>query len=135
MTQPMRRTCTGLLVATAALLAACGGADQPAYCQDRDDLQESISGLADVDVGEGGVEAVTDLVAQVRADANALAGSTRDQFGQQSAALRSAAAALGQAVRDAAAEPTAQAAGDVADQARATRDAFTALSDDLESTC
>ena len=132
-----RATCrTGAgLVAAAAIWAGCGGADQPGYCQDRDDLQAAISGLADVDVAEDGVGALTEQLGQVRTDASALVRSTQDEFGDQAAALRSAVAALGPAIREAASDPSKQTAGVVADRARAVEDAFTTLSHDLQSSC
>jgi len=122
-------------LAAAAVLAGCGGADQPAYCQDRDDVEQAISDLGDVDVSADGVRALTDQLEQVRAEANALVRSTQDEFGDQAAALRSAVGALGPAVQEAAADPSAQTADVVAERARAVQDAFTTLSDDLASIC
>jgi len=122
-------------LAAAAVLAGCGGADQPAYCQDRDDVEQAISDLGDVDVSADGVRALTDQLEQVRAEANALVRSTQDEFGDQAAALRSAVGALGPAAQEAAADPSAQTADVVAERARAVQDAFTTLSDDLASIC
>jgi ElaB/YqjD/DUF883 family membrane-anchored ribosome-binding protein len=118
-----------------ALLVACGGSDKPAYCQDRDDLKESIEGLGSVDVRENGVDALTDQLQQVKGDADALVRSTQDEFGEEADALRSAVATLGTSVRDAAGAPSAQAAGDVAAQIGAVQDALGALSEDVDPSC
>lgn len=117
------------------LLSACAGSDKPAYCQDRDDLEASIEGLANVDVRENGVDALTDQLEQVKGDADALVRSTQDQFGTEADALRSAVATLGTSVRDVTNAPSTQAAGDVVAQIGAVQDAFGALSDDIESAC
>jgi len=124
-----------LAAAGVATLTACGGSGKPAYCQDRDNLQESISGLKDVNVRENGVSALSDQLKKVQDDANALVKSTQDEFRPEASAVRNAVGVLGTTVRQAAASPSPQALSAIVDQIGVVQKTFQTLSDDIGSKC
>lgn len=125
----------GALAAFAVGVAACGGADEPAYCADREALEQSLAGLADVDVRTGGIGALTDQLDEVERDASALVDSARDEFGDEAAALRSAIARFESSARATLADPSAADAAELQADAADVTVAFEALSDAVESSC
>lgn len=127
-----------LLVAGALAggVAACGGADaDPAYCQDRTALEQSLRDLGDVDLQAGGLDALTDQLRAVQRDADQLASSARDEFAPQASALRAATARLEDSVRATVADPTADRISATAADASDVVTAFGDLSDAIGSRC
>ncbi|MCD6728211.1 MAG: hypothetical protein LT070_13365 [Solirubrobacteraceae bacterium] len=109
-----RALATALSVAAvAASFGACGGTSRPAYCQDRTDLQDSIKGLADVDVASGGASAVKAQLQKVESDAKALASSARSDFPSETTAIDTALTRLKTSVTQLSASPSAQQAAAV----------------------
>ena len=107
------------LLAVAALAGAgCGGDDQPGYCSDLDNLQQSVQDLGNVNVVEGGKSAVTDALGKVEDNARATVDSAKSDFPDQTKAIDDSIAALKTSAQDLADSPTAQqgaqVAGDVA---------------------
>jgi hypothetical protein len=107
------------LLAVAALAGAgCGGDDQPGYCSDLDDLQQSVQDLGNVNVVDGGKSAVTDALGKVEDSARATVDSAKSDFPDQTKAIDDSISALKTSAQDLADSPTAQqgaqVAGDVA---------------------
>jgi len=107
------------LLAVAALAGAgCGGDDQPGYCSDLDNLQQSVQDLGNVNVVEGGKSSVTDALGKVEDNARATVDSAKSDFPDQTKAIDDSIAALKTSAQDLADSPTAQqgaqVAGDVA---------------------
>lgn len=122
-------------LALALGVAGCGDSDQPAYCDDRAALEQSLSDLGDVDVGADGLNALTAQLRQVQRDASALVSSAREEFGPEASALRSSIARLETSVRTAVADPSPQRVSDVAADASSAAAAFGELSDEVAGDC
>lgn len=116
-------------------VAGCGDSDQPAYCDDRAALEQSLRDLGEVDVGAGGLDALTAQLRQVQRDASALVSSAREEFGPEAAALRSSIARLGTSVRTAVEDPSPQRVSDVAADASDATAAFGELSNAVGGNC
>jgi uncharacterized protein HemX len=128
---------TGLALALALGAGACGGggSDQPAYCQDRAALQQSLNDLRGFDVSKQGLDELQSQLTQVERDANALADSAQEQFGPQARALRSSVDQLASSAKRATTAPSTQAVSDLATDASAVVSAFGELSDAISSSC
>jgi hypothetical protein len=129
-------TATAAIAVTAAI--GCGGSGDsgdPAYCADRDALQESIAGLSKVNVREQGVQGVQKQVKQVADDAQALARSAQSQFAPQANALKSSASTLTTTVQQAVSRPSSQSLKAVADDVSKLGTAFADLSESVKSKC
>ncbi|HEU4658725.1 MAG TPA: hypothetical protein VFR97_14440 [Capillimicrobium sp.] len=128
------RAAASVVAALSVALVACGD-DEPSYCADRDALQQSISGVAEVDVVAEGVNALRDQLRRVEADARALADSAQDEYGSEADDLRSSVSALGTSVEKAVASPSAGTLGAVGTQISEVQEAFRRLSDAVSSSC
>ena len=124
---------TALLVGAA--LAGCGD-DQPAVCTSIDELQNSIKGLADLELtGTTNVAGLEDQIALVKQDFNELKDDASDEYGDQVGAIS---ADLETLETNAAAVEDSPSATTV-DALKTSRDAVVAgvdaLADDVKSTC
>jgi hypothetical protein len=126
---------TALAAVLAAALAACGSSGKPAYCNDRENLQQSIEALTRVDLKEGGVAALQTQLREVEGDAKALAASAQAEFGPQATALKSSVSALAATVDKAVSNPSAEGFAAVAGQASKAKAAFDDLSGAVGSKC
>ena len=124
-----------LALALAVCLAGCGDSDQPAYCDDRAALEQSLRDLGDVNVAADGLNALTAQLRQVQRDANALVSSAREQFGPEASALRSSIARLETSARAAVDDPSPERVSDVATDASNVAAAFGELSDAVSGSC
>lgn len=96
-----RRTAT-LTLAGCLALAALGGCgdDEPSYCSDRSDLEESVQGLRDVRPTESGaIDRIRSQVGEVQTDASALVDSAQADFPDETGELRTSVDALEQSVQ------------------------------------
>jgi hypothetical protein len=125
----------GVAVAIAIGAAACGGSDDPAFCADRDALEQSLAGVRDVNVREEGIGALETQLRAVQQDANALVGSAREEFQSEASALRAAITRLESSARAAVSEPSAQSLSNVAAGVSGVASAFRELSDAVSSRC
>lgn len=134
------RTSTGLagsLTIAAALLAACGssGSDKPGYCADRGNLQQSVSGLKDVDVASGGLGAIQSQLAKVDSDAKALVASAKEDFPDETSAISSSVGALDASAKALGSAPTAQGVVTVGRNVASVVTAFQSFSDATKDQC
>jgi hypothetical protein len=126
---------TVLAAALAAAVAGCGSSDKPAYCADRENLQQSIEALTHVDLKEGGVAALQTQFREVQGDAQALAASAQSEFGPQAQALKSSVSALAATIQRAVSDPSAEGLAAVAGDASQAKSAFDELSSAVGSKC
>jgi hypothetical protein len=122
-------------LAIAIGMAGCGGSDEPGYCADRAALEQSLADLGEVDVRADGLDALTQQLRVVQRDASALVTSTREEFGPEASALRSAIAQLEGSARAALADPSAELVSAVAADASSVASAFGELSDAVSADC
>ena len=130
-----RALAAAIVAAAVAAATGCGSSDEPAYCNDRDALKQSIDGLSKVNVREQGVQGVQNQLNQVADDAQALAQSAKSQFAPQADALKSSASALTTTVQGAVSNPSSQSLAAVADDVSQLGTAFTDLSESVKSKC
>ena len=88
-----------LLVSAAAIaavaLAGCSGNSKPAYCTDRANLENSVKGLASVNLtSSGGISALKSQLASIESDATALVNSAKSDFPTQTSAISSSVGTL-----------------------------------------
>jgi TolA-binding protein len=124
------------LLATGAVMALAGCGGKPQYCSDRSTLQQSVSGLNNVQVSQGGgVDQLKSQLAKVESDANALAKSAKSDFPSESSALQSSVKALKTAVQGLPASPSRQQLVAVAADVKATVAAFDNFKKATDSKC
>jgi hypothetical protein len=126
---------TVLAAVVAVALAACGSSSKPAYCADRENLQQSINALTHVDLKEGGVAALQTQLREVEGDAKALAASAQAEFGPQATALKSSVSTLAGTVEKAVSSPSAESFAAVANNLSQAKTAFDDLSGAVSSKC
>ena len=76
-----------------AALSACGSdseSSEDAFCDAGDSLRTNVEGIADIDIVSGGTDAVTDQLAAIQADADALLDSGSEVAADEIAALETA---------------------------------------------
>jgi hypothetical protein len=123
------------VVAATAALAACGGSETPAYCQDKQDLQRSVDHLKSVDFSAGALTAIKADLKNVQAAANTLADSAKQEFNSETTAFKTAVSSLGTAVETAAANPSGQSVATVAAGISGVQTAFKDLADAVDAKC
>ena len=99
-----------LVLAIAVLVAAgCGGDDAPDYCENVADLQVSVDDVKSVQLTDS--DALSTLqgeLPQVRSDANAVVSSAKQDFPNETSALKSSISKLSTTIEQLPASPTAQ---------------------------
>ena len=76
------------IASLATAVSACGGSSsKPGYCQDRTNLQNSISGLTDIKLGTGAVSQLSTQLDKVRSDAQTLVSSAKSDFPTETSAI------------------------------------------------
>lgn len=124
------------LLATGAVMALAGCGSKPQYCSERSTLQQSVSGLNDVQVSQsGGVDQLKSQLTKVEGDANALAKSAKSDFPSESSALQSSVKALKTALQGLPASPSRQQLVAVAADVKATIAAFDSFKTATDSKC
>jgi hypothetical protein len=123
------------LAATALLAAGCGSSDKPDYCSNVSDLQQSVDLLKDVPPEAGALSNLkTDLQA-VQTDANAVVSSAKQDFPNETSALKSSVASLSSAIEQFASSPTAKNLAAVTPEIDSTVTAAKNLSSATKSAC
>ena len=98
-----------VVLAAAALVAAgCGGDDEPAYCSNVSDLQQSVDDLKNVQLESGALSSLQTAIQEVQSDADAVVSSAREDFPNETSALRSSVSSLSTTIEELPSSPTAQ---------------------------
>ena len=95
-----------LLFALAFAGLACGG--DPDYCSDVNQLEQSVRDLGDVDVVAGGTNALSDALRGVEDQAQATIEAAKDDFPEETSAMREALASLRDSAGELSDSPTAE---------------------------
>ena len=97
----------GAAAALVLLLGGCGGSGKPAYCSARDDLEQSVKGLGDVNLlSSGGLDRLKSKASTVRGDAGKALDAAKSDFPSETSAVRTSAANLESSVRGLGSNPT-----------------------------
>ena len=93
----------------AAVLMALTGCGKPQYCSDRNDLENSVRDLGNVNVTQsGGLDQLKSQLGKIQTDAKKLASSAKSDFPTESSALQSSVSTLKTAVQHVPPSPTGQ---------------------------
>ena len=105
-----RMLSTMVVLAAAALVAAgCGGDDKPAYCSNVSDLEQSVDDLKNVQLKESGsLSTLQTDVEKVQSDADAIVSSAKEDFPNETSALKSSVSSLSTTINELPSSPTAQ---------------------------
>lgn len=118
------------------LLAGCGGDDKPAYCSARDDLKESVDGLDDVRLREsGGVDRLRSQLKEVQTNADKVADTAKNEFGDEVQGLRTSVTELNSSVRGLVSDPSAAQASEAKAAVDGVRQAVDRLVSATDSNC
>jgi hypothetical protein len=127
----VRRALVACLSALAlAAVAGCGGSDKPAYCTSRANLESSIKGLTNVNLGSG-VSALQTQLTKIQSDANALVNSAKSDFPNETSAIKTSVSALTATVK---ALPSSPSTAEIATVAKQAAGAVTAVESFYNST-
>jgi hypothetical protein len=125
-------------LALAALVigvAACGGSSKPDYCSNVSDLQGSVEELGSVKLESGALATVEGDLEEVQSNANAVVSSAKQDFPNETSALKSSVTSLSTAVSQLPPDPTAQELVPLASAIDGTATAAKKLTSATESAC
>jgi hypothetical protein len=102
------RWLSGVLVAlaAAAVVSACGGSSKPSYCKDTANLKQSVQDLGNINVVQGGTNALTSALSKVQSNATAVVNSAKSDFPNETTAITSSIDALKKSAQSLASSPT-----------------------------
>jgi hypothetical protein len=127
------RAASLIAVAALMLLAGCG---KPQYCSDRNELQQSIRDLRDVEVLQsGGVSQLRSQLQEVEANAQKVVSSAKGDFPSESSALQSSVSRLKGTVQQLPESPSRQEVGQVAANVAGVATSFREFRSATESKC
>lgn len=97
----------GLLaaVATVAALCACGGSSKPSYCEQNANLKKSVQDLSNLNVVQGGTNALTSALSSVQSNASKVVDSAKGDFPNETAAITNSIDALKKSAQSLASSP------------------------------
>jgi uncharacterized phage infection (PIP) family protein YhgE len=96
------------LTAAALVAAGCGGSSKPAYCSNVSDLHQSVDDMKGLELGSGAVSKLQTDVKKVKSNADAVVSSAKQDFPQQTNALKSSVSSLSNAIDQLPSSPTVQ---------------------------
>lgn len=94
------------LVSAAGCSSGSTSSSPPAYCSQRNSLENSVKGLTSLNASSG-ISGLESSLKKVQSDANALAGSAKSDFPSQTSAVKTSVSSLQAAVKALAANPSA----------------------------
>lgn len=94
------------LAATAAV-AGCGSSSKPTYCTNVANLKSSVKALPNTDVVQNGVSALDTAVSKVATNAQAVVSSAKNDFPNETTALKNSVNTLHTTVKQAVESPSA----------------------------
>lgn len=103
-----RFTAVVIAVVTAATLAACGQSARASTCERTDGVSAAVDNLQDVNLGENGLVALQDTLAQVKTELQLMRGEIQADQQPQVDAVRAAVDQLGATVASTRANLTTQ---------------------------
>ncbi len=116
--------------------AGCGGDDKPAYCEDVADLQVSVDDVKNVQLSDSGaLSTLQTELQQVRSDADAVVSSAKQDFPDETSALKSSVSTVATTIEQLPASPTAQQLAPLAQEISAVVTAANGLDSATSSAC
>ncbi len=125
-----------VIVLAATSVVALPGCGKPGYCSSRSDLEQSIKGVADVNVLQsGGLQQLRTQLQKVESDARKLVDSAKSDFPSQSQALQSSVSKLKSDLEALPSSPTPQQLAAVLPDGQALVKAFRDFKAATDSKC
>ena len=125
-------------VALAVLVLAgvgCGGEDQPSYCSELNDLEQSVRSLGEVDIVAGGTNAVRDALAEVEASSKSTVEGAKSDFPDETSAISESISTLKTSAQELGGSPSAEQAGRVVLDVKAVATSVNAFADATTEEC
>jgi hypothetical protein len=132
--KPLLALCPVVLV-SAALVAGCGGSDQPEYCDKVDTLKDSISQLTSIDIDAGVIDTVKSDLETVESNAEAAVDAAKDDFPSESSDLEDAVNTASDSIQDLPSSPSASEIAAVALNVGAVANAAESFEETTSSAC
>lgn len=130
----MSKIASVVLAMVALAAAACGGGD-PDYCSEVSDLEQSVRDLGEVNVVEGGTNALEEALRRVEANAKSTVDAARSDFPDETSAVNDSISSLTSSVEQVEGSPTSEQIARVGRDAAAAVTAVTNLVDATRSEC
>ena len=130
----MLKIASVVLAMVALVAAACGGGD-PDYCSEVSDLEQSVRDLGEVNVVEGGTNALEEALRRVEANAKSTVDAARSDFPEETSAVSDSISSLTSSVEQVEGSPTSEQIARVGRDAAAAVTAVTNLVDATSSEC
>jgi hypothetical protein len=124
-----------MLLAAGAALGACGGSSKPSYCSAVSNLEASVKALPSTNVVKNGTDALKSALTKVENDAQAVVSSAKNDFPNETAALKSSVDALSSTAKQLTSSPSAATIVQVPAQVAAVANAAKSLSSATSSKC
>jgi hypothetical protein len=99
-----RRALAVILIATALLVAACGGSSKPKFCSTASSLKKSVSSLS----VSGGLSSVKSQLQTIQSQAMTLVSSAKSDFPDQTTAINDAVTKLETDIKQIPSSPSPQ---------------------------
>ena len=115
---------------TLVALAGCSSSSKPAYCTDRENLENSVKGLTSV-----GISGLKTQLSKIESDATALVNSAKGDFPNETSAISSSVNALKTSVTALPSSPSAAQVATVGKNAANVVSAVKNFSDATSSQC
>lgn len=123
------------LVAGALPLSSCGSS-KPSYCAEEAELKKNVQALGEVNVVQGGTNAVTSALHKVESSAKGLVEAAKSEFPTQTQALDTSVSTLVGSVKELANPQTStSAAGKIPGEVAALSTALTGFTSATSSKC
>jgi len=123
------------LAAAALVAAGCGGDDQPEYCSNVSDLQQSVDDLKGLQLESGALSALQTDVQNVQGNVNAVVSSAKQDFPSETSALESSVSSLSTSIEQLPPSPTPQTTAAVARTVNSVVTAAQGLESATSSAC
>jgi hypothetical protein len=118
-----------------ALTAAGCGGDDPGYCSEVSNLEQSVRDLGEVNVVEGGTNALEEALREVEANARSTVDAAKSDFPEETSAVSDSISSLTSSVEQVEGSPTSEQIARVGRDAAAAVTAVTNLVDATSSEC
>lgn len=90
----------GLVLSSGALATTGCGSSKPAFCGDRDQLEQSVKGLTDISPTSGSVSQYEDQLNEIQDNAGQTLDAAREDFPQETEAVESSINRLSTKIED-----------------------------------
>lgn len=98
----------GALLAVGLLVAGCGSDSKPAYCSNVSELEKSVGEIGDVKLETGAIATLQSDLQTVQSNANEVVSSAKEDFPNETNAVKSAVSKFSTTIEQLPPSPTAQ---------------------------